>query len=161
MKLLLLSSIFLLSYTVFASYTCVPLDLMSVVVNPVSDTPIGTISVNGLNVNCNLYLRKYNSTREIYETSLRDSWVDRHKHLLYRHFKLSYPNYDIPILDTSQFKVFIINDLVYLIKPLKITPEDISEILNQSNCTSYDDIDVHFHENYISHLPEHRRNNNN
>ena len=156
MKLLLLSLILLRYTLVFSSFTCVPLEIMNNNNNPISNTPIGKIFLNDSGINCQLYLRKFNTSKELYETSLIDPWVDRYKHLFYKHLKLSYPNYDTPIYNTSQFKVFVILDSIHRIKPLRIGPEDINRILQQTNCTFYDDVDVHFHEDYISHRPEHR-----
>lgn len=153
-RLSLLLSLILLRYTTFQLYTCVPLEIMTY--NPISNTPIGKIFLDNLNISCRLYTKKYNTSKELYETSLVDPWVDRYKHLLYRHFKLSYPNYDTLIHNASQFNVFIILDPIHRIKSLKISPEDINRILHRANCTFYDDIDVHFHENYLSHRPDHQ-----
>lgn len=144
MKLFLLLLIFLKS-TTFALYVCVPLEMMNN--KAVSNTPIGKIVLNNYDISCQLYLRKYNTPKEIYETTLVDPWVDRYKHLLYRHFKLSYPNYDIPINNTNRFKVFIISDSVHRIEPLRINDEDINRILHQSSCKFETDVNVFFPRN--------------
>ena len=145
----ILSSLVFLKYSTtftFASYICVPLEIMSN--NAISKTPIGKMILkNDYDISCQLYLMKYNTTKELYETSLVDPWVDRHKHLLYRHFKLSYPNYDIVINNTNQFKVFMISDSVHLIKPLRISTEDINRILHRSNCKVDNEVNVFFPRN--------------
>ena len=154
MKLVLILSILLLKYTTISVYVCVPLEIMNN--NPVSETPIGKIVVNDSSADCQLYLEKYNTSKELYEMSLIDPWVNNHKHLFYKHLRLSYPNYDIPVKNSTEFKIFTIEDSIHLISPLKISSEDVYRILQQSNCSIDYDVDVHFHENYISHRPDHR-----
>ena len=138
-------------------YVCVPSSIGSA--NPVANTPIGTIlvDVDG-NVTCQLDRTKYATAGDLLYRAARDPWIDRHKHLLYRHHRLFYPHYDDPVDDVSSFHVFLIFDDVHRIEMISYTSDDIRRILGRFNCTTFvDDIDVHFHTEYKSHRIQHRR----